>query len=93
MPFTDGDIAKNFEQENENNYNMESPLDDVLNLVRRFVWRTYTRRIQTIMLLPLRISNEERKRKTSTLRHSFKPPSYNQRPVNYVQICFFFHFY
>ena len=56
MPFTDGDIAENFDQEHENEYNMESPLDDVLFSPgeKKIMEDIYKERIQTIMLLPLR---------------------------------------
>ena len=96
MPFTDGDIAENFEQENENDYNMESPLDDVLFSPgeKKIMEDIYKENSDNNASPFAKQAMKNAMRKTSTYAIVLNPFKHNQCPVKYVSYKYvFFHFY
>jgi flagellar biosynthesis GTPase FlhF len=79
-PFNDGNIEENFFDENENDYIVESPLDDVLfspgekKMMESIYVETSSSNASPFAKQAMKNSLKKQMKKSS-LRHSFKPPS------------------
>ena len=90
MPFDDGNIGDQFVDENDENddYNIESPLDDVLfspgekKMMESIYVETSGSNASPFAKQAMKNAMNKTKMKKSSLRHSFKPPNATNNSVS-----------